>query len=80
MLANYKARQRHNKLMRVTHTLLSDAFVSVSRRPADITAADVVALAFGHYRIELDLAEAQRYLDAARVSRGESTAKSGTAA
>lgn len=73
MLATYRARQRHHKLMRAARHLLHDAFISITREPADITAQDVVAYAFGNYRIDLDLDEAQRFLDAARVDRGEPT-------
>ncbi|KIZ16862.1 hypothetical protein [Streptomyces natalensis] len=81
MLAKYQARQRHQKLMRVAHHLLGE--VADRRRPeslryhpvtADVTAQDVSAYAFGRYQLNLDLDEAQRYLDAARVSRGETAA------
>ncbi len=73
MLATYKARRRHNKLIKVAHDLLYDAYISASRNPADVTAEDVAAHAFGLHQIELDLEEAQKFLDAARVARGEST-------
>ncbi|MFB6568404.1 MULTISPECIES: hypothetical protein [Streptomyces] len=78
MLAKYKTRQRHQKIMRVAHHLLRDA--ADRRRPeslrytpdaADVTALDVVAYAFGRYQLEVDSDEAQKFLDAARVSRGE---------
>lgn len=71
MLAKYKTRQRHQKLMRVAHHLLYEAFVSITRNPADVSAQDVAAYAFGRYRLDVDLDEAQKFLDAARVSRGE---------
>lgn len=73
MFATYKARQRHQKLMRAAHHLLYEAFISASREPAHVTAADLAAYAFGRHRIDLDLEEAQRFLDAARVARGETT-------
>ncbi|MER6092428.1 hypothetical protein [Streptomyces bluensis] len=73
MLATYKARQRHQKIMRVAHHLLREAFISVRREPSDVTAEHVAAFAFARYRMDLDLDEAQRYLDAARVTRGEPT-------
>lgn len=74
MFATIKARQRHQKLMRAAHHLLREAWLNPDRNPADITAADVTAYAFGQYRIALDQEEAQLYLDAARVARGEATA------
>ncbi|MEW9521780.1 hypothetical protein [Streptomyces tubercidicus] len=78
MLAKYKTRQRHQKLMRVAHSLLSAAVVRRREAslyhtptPADVTAQDVIAYAFGRHQLNVDLEEAQRYLNAARVSRGE---------
>ncbi|MFD4264056.1 hypothetical protein ACFWR9_42240 [Streptomyces sp. NPDC058534] len=73
MLASLKARQRHQKLMRAAHHLLRDAWLSLDRQQADITAADLAAYAFGRHRIDLDPDEAQRFLEAARVARGEPT-------
>jgi hypothetical protein len=73
MLATYKANRRHNKLMKLTHNLLHNAYVSASRTPAQVTASDVAAHAFGRHQIDLDLDEAQKFLDAARVARGETT-------
>ncbi|MFJ6608210.1 hypothetical protein [Streptomyces lydicus] len=71
MLAKYKTRQRHQKLMRVAHHLLKQAYLYRSGGTADVTAQDVVAYAFGCHQLEIDLDEAQKFLDAARVSRGE---------
>lgn len=71
MLATYKASRRHNKLIKVTHDLLYDAYISVTRNPADVTAEDVTAHAFGLHQIDLNPDEAQKFLDAARVARGE---------
>ncbi|MFD8234019.1 hypothetical protein ACFV20_19325 [Streptomyces sp. NPDC059696] len=73
MFAAFKARQRHNKLMRAAHHLLREAFISANREPAHVTAAHLAAYTFGQYRIELDHEEAQRFLDAARIARGEPT-------
>ncbi|MGP3737930.1 hypothetical protein ACTWJ9_33645 (plasmid) [Streptomyces sp. GDS52] len=73
MFATYKESRRHNKLMKVAHNLLYSAYISAARSPADVTAQDVAADAFGRHQIELDLDEAQKFLDAARVARGEST-------
>ena len=73
MFAAYKDNRRHNKLMKVAHDLLYSAYISVSRAPANVTAEDVAAHAFGRHQIELDHDEAQKYLDAARVARGEFT-------
>ncbi|MGW3383346.1 hypothetical protein ACWDCO_24560 [Streptomyces albogriseolus] len=73
MLATYKANRRHNKLMKLTHNLLYSAYISASRTPAQVTADDVAAHAFGLHQIDLDLDEAQKFLDAARVARGEFT-------
>ncbi|QKW31506.1 hypothetical protein HUT11_35680 (plasmid) [Streptomyces seoulensis] len=71
MLAAYKSNRRHNKLMKVAHSLLYNAYISVTQNPANVTAEDVAAHAFGRHQIELDLDEAQKFLDAARVARGE---------
>ena len=73
MLATYKANRRHHKLMKLTRNLLHNAYISASRTPAQVTASDVAAQAFGLYQIDLDLDEAQKFLDAARVARGECT-------
>jgi hypothetical protein len=73
MLATYKANRRHNKLMKIAHNLLYSAYISARRSPADVTAEDVAAHAFGLHQIEVDLEEAQKFLDAARVARGEFT-------
>ncbi|SHL74641.1 hypothetical protein [Streptomyces yunnanensis] len=81
MLSQYKARQRHQKIMRVAHHLLREA--ADRRRPeslrynpaaVDVTAQDVVAFAFGRHQLDVDVDEAQKFLDAARVSRGETAA------
>lgn len=71
MLATYKARLRHQKLMRVAHHLLREAYLCLTREPSDVTAQDIANYAFGRHQMEIDLDEAQRFLDAARVSRGE---------
>lgn len=73
MFATYKTRQRHHKLMRAAHHLLREAFISANREPAHVTADNLAAYAFGQYRIDLDIDEAQRFLDAARAARGETT-------
>ncbi|MGV9278078.1 hypothetical protein [Streptomyces griseosporeus] len=72
MLATYKAKQRHRKIMRATHHLLRQAFISAHREPSQVTAEELAAYTFGQHRIDLDLDEAQRYLDAVRAARGES--------
>jgi hypothetical protein len=73
MLATLKARQRHQKIKRVAHHLLRQAHDNHIRGAADVTAEEVVAYAFGRYRLDVDIDEAQRHLDAARVTRGETT-------
>lgn len=64
MFTAIKARQDHQKLMRAAHTLLNRV-----DRPA--TPETLAAFAFGRLRIDLPLDDAQRFLDAARASRGE---------
>ena len=74
MLANLRARQTHQKLMRAANYVLNEAFHNLTRSPDDVTAADLAAYAFGRYRLEVTDEEAQRYLDAVRVARGETLA------
>lgn len=61
---NYRQRVRHQRLM-----TLASILVSPFERPA--VPADLVALAFGRYQMEVTEEEAARYLDAALVDRGE---------
>lgn len=61
---NYRQRVRHQRLM-----ALASILVSPFERPA--VPADLVALAFGRYQLEVTEEEAARYLDAALVARGE---------
>lgn len=73
MLASLKSRQRHHRLMRVAHRLLREAFAHALSPGEDrVTAQDIAAYAFGRHQIDIDADEAQRYLDAARASRGRS--------
>lgn len=60
----HRQRVRHQRLMRLASILVS---------PFERTAipADLVALAFGRYQMEITEEEAARYLDAARVDRGD---------
>ncbi|MET9016881.1 hypothetical protein ABZX74_39395 [Streptomyces olivaceoviridis] len=60
----YHQRVRHQRLMH-----LASVLVNPFERPA--VAADLVALAFGRHQMEVTEEEAARYLDAARVERGE---------
>ncbi|MFE4539631.1 hypothetical protein ACFRKB_31975 [Streptomyces scopuliridis] len=60
----YRQRARHQRLMRAASIL-----VSPFERAA--VPADLVALAFGRYQMEITEDEAARYLDAALVDRGE---------
>jgi hypothetical protein len=57
-------RVRHQRLMRLPSILVN---------PCEQAAApaDLVALAFGRHQMEVTEEEAARYLDAARVDRGE---------
>lgn len=71
MLANFKARQRHQRLMRAAHHLLRGAFLAYPFKPRTVTADDFTAYVFGRHQIDLTPADAQRYLEAARVSRGD---------
>jgi hypothetical protein len=71
MLAKLRARQDHQRLMRAAHNLLRDAAVTGMNGASKVTAQDLSAYAFGRLRIDLPIEDAQRYLDAARVSRGE---------
>ncbi|WP_328418425.1 hypothetical protein OG542_40395 (plasmid) [Streptomyces violaceus] len=61
---NYRQRVRHQRLM-----CLASILVSPFEQPA--APADLVALAFGRYQLEVTEEEAARYLDAALVDRGE---------
>lgn len=61
---NYRQRVRHQRLM-----TLASILVSPFEQPA--VPADLVALAFGRYQMEVTEEEAARYLDAALVDRGE---------
>lgn len=67
--AEKKARRRHQALLSLAQGLLREAFLR-RRATDDVTAQDVVSYAFGH-QLDVDLDEAQKFLDAARVSRGE---------
>uniref|UniRef100_UPI0030E53E8F hypothetical protein n=1 Tax=Streptomyces tubercidicus TaxID=47759 RepID=UPI0030E53E8F len=67
--AKKKARRRHHALLNLANGLLREAFLR-RHTSADVTAQDLVSHAFGH-QIDVDLDEAQKFLDAARVSRGE---------
>ncbi|MCX4682590.1 hypothetical protein OG413_46250 [Streptomyces sp. NBC_01433] len=60
----HQQRVRHQRLMSAAKTLVD---------PFALTAipADLVALAFGRYQMEITEEEAARYLDAALVERGE---------
>lgn len=73
MLAKHRAKKktqrRHRALLNLANDLLREAFLR-RRTIADVTAQDLVSHAFGH-QIDVDLDEAQKFLDAARVSRGE---------
>lgn len=64
-----QAQRRHQALLSLASELLREAFLR-RRTSADVTAQDLVSHAFGH-QIDVDLDEAQKFLDAARVSRGE---------
>lgn len=61
---NRQQRVRHQRLLG-----LASILVSPFERPA--APADLVALAFGRYEMQVTEEEAARYLDAALVSRGE---------
>ncbi|MGS2588072.1 hypothetical protein [Streptomyces hebeiensis] len=65
MLARYRARLRHRRLMVAAAHLVRSA----TRETGQPHPADLIALAFGR-RLTLDAAEAQRYLDAVRAERG----------
>jgi len=60
----HQQRVRHQRLLRLAAVL-----VSPLQLPA--APADLVALAFGRHQMEVTEEEAARYLDAARVDRGE---------
>ncbi|MFF3547067.1 hypothetical protein ACFYXD_35180 [Streptomyces platensis] len=74
--AKKKTQRRHRALLNLANGLLREAFLR-RHTSADVTAQDLVSHAFGH-QIDIDLGEAQKFLDAARVSRGE-TATQATA-
>ncbi|MGP3777081.1 hypothetical protein ACTWJ8_40235 (plasmid) [Streptomyces sp. SDT5-1] len=74
MLATIRARQTHQKLMRAANHVLREALHSLTRSPDDVTPAELVAYAFGRYRLDLTHEDAQRYLDAVRVARGDTLA------
>ncbi len=59
-----KARQDHQRIMRAAHILLV-------RDERPVTPQALAAFVFGRLRIDLPLDDAQRFLDAARVTRGE---------
>lgn len=71
MLATLKTRKRHRQLMHIAHDLL--------RGPNHVTPEDVATQAFGRHQIDLDTGEAQRFLDAARIARGETALAQPTA-
>lgn len=74
MLANLRARQRHQRLMRAAHKFLRDTTLyAIGKTASDITAQDFADYVFGRHNEDLPTDEAQRYLTAARVSRGDST-------
>ncbi|WP_330479967.1 hypothetical protein OG301_39180 (plasmid) [Streptomyces platensis] len=69
--AKKKTQRRHRALLNLANGLLREAFLR-RHTSADVTAQDLVSHAFGHQiDVDLDLDEAQRFLDAARVARGE---------
>ncbi|MFI8177962.1 hypothetical protein ACIF6H_32230 [Streptomyces microflavus] len=61
----HQQRVRHQRLMRAASILLADCFARTA------APADLVALAFGRYQMEITEDEAARYLNAAQVQRGE---------
>ena len=80
MLTALKARLRHRRLMRAAHDLLHDTnCYSTCKTANDITAQDLVTYVFGRHHDDLSTDEAQRYLDYARLNRGESTTQETTA-
>lgn len=74
MLATLRSRQRHQKLMRAAHHVLNRGLLADE---ANVTSHDVAAWAFARHQIELTDTEAQRYLNAARVSRANTAQPSG---
>ncbi|MFF3256495.1 hypothetical protein ACFYWP_37190 [Actinacidiphila glaucinigra] len=64
MFEGYRARKRHHLLMRAAFDIVG------ALGAAPTTPADLVSLAFGRHRIEIDEEEADRYMRAARVERG----------
>jgi hypothetical protein len=65
-----QARQRHQRLMRAAHRLLANAAVLGTDNYDNVTPDHLISLVFGRYGLDTDSDEAQRYLSAARVSRG----------
>ena len=64
------ARQRHQRLMRAAHHLLAQATGISIDRFDNVTPDHLISYVFGRYELDIDSPEAQRYLSAARVSRG----------
>lgn len=65
------AKRRHEQLMAAAGHLISREITSGFRTPQyEATAKDLVALAFGRHQLAVDEAEADRYLNAARVEKG----------
>lgn len=64
MLKNLRANRRHARLMRAADSLI------YGQDTEALVADDLVALAFGRYRLRIDEAEAVDYLNAGLVHRG----------
>ncbi|MEV6165705.1 hypothetical protein AB0L71_28095 [Streptomyces sp. NPDC052052] len=75
MLKNLSSSWRHARLMRAADSLI------YGQDTKELTAADLIALAFGRYQLRIDETEAVDYLNAGLVRRGRTrrlTAPKGT--
>lgn len=74
MLDAFRASTRHKRLFNSARVLVHEAAEMLTTTPEEVTPDDLVALAFGRYRIRIDAEEAADYLRAALVAEGHSIA------